>query len=267
MSVTRRNRYHIRNTSLALGRQEGHGRCSSFSATPNVVERAEPVLIDFRRLAASRFERAARWCRRYGARVGSRVLDSPRQFALPAISADLVTCSPSAVYLQRLLLTLSACPCRRQPVTVRAATIFVSGLAGFTFASGSIASPNFRILDRVTLDSRGGRPLLVPGSRSIVAAKFSSRHRGKASRVFRSRRAHLGGPFLGLLMTRSAGGLIFFLTALAATAIAIAILHVPDTDPPCRFVDSRGRAIWASGLAYISYAPSSTAAWRAWWPG
>ena len=183
--------------------------------------------------------------------------------ALPAISADLHTSLTGLQWtVNAYLVTLSSLLLLGGSLGDRFGRrqMFVTGLAGFTLASvlcGVAPTSEFLIAARAIQGVAGA--LLVPGSLSIIAATFHPDDRGKAIGAWSGLAgvASSVGPFLGgWLIDSVSWRLIFFLNVpLAATAIAIAIRHVPETRSSVQSpLDFTGAALVTSALAAISYA-------------
>ena len=183
--------------------------------------------------------------------------------ALPAIGADLHTSLTGLQWtVNAYLVTLSALLLLGGSLGDRFGRrrMFVTGLAGFTLASllcGVAPTAGFLIAARAIQGVAGA--LLVPGSLSIIAATFHHDDRGRAIGAWSGLAgvASSVGPFLGgWLIDSVSWRLIFFLNVpLAATAIAIAVRHVPETRSSTQSpLDFTGAALITSALACISYA-------------
>src|SRR5258706_6361366 len=183
--------------------------------------------------------------------------------ALPAIGADLHTSLTGLQWtVNAYLVTLSSLLLLGGSLGDRFGRrrMFVTGLAGFTLASllcGVAPTSGYLIAARAIQGVAGA--LLVPGSLSIIAATFHHDDRGKAIGAWSGLAgvASSVGPFLGgWLIDSVSWRLIFFLNVpLAATAIAIAIRHVPETRSSVQSpLDFTGAAFITLALACISYA-------------
>ncbi|MEP6659788.1 MAG: DHA2 family efflux MFS transporter permease subunit, partial [Acidimicrobiales bacterium] len=183
--------------------------------------------------------------------------------ALPAISADLGTSLTGLQWtVNAYLVTLSALLLLGGSLGDRFGRrrMFVMGLVGFTVASllcGIAPSSGFLIAARA-IQGVGGA-MLVPGSLSIIAATFHHDDRGRAIGAWSGLAgvASSVGPFLGGWLIDSLSWRLIFLinVPIAATAIAIALRHVPETRASTkRPLDLVGAALITVALAFISYA-------------
>lgn len=183
--------------------------------------------------------------------------------ALPTIGEDLGTSITGLQWIvNAYLVTLAALLLLGGSLGDRLGRrrMFVTGLAGFTLASllcGLAPSSGFLIAARA-IQGVGGA-LLVPGSLSIIAATFHRDDRGRAIGAWSGLAgvASSIGPFLGgWLIDAVSWRLIFLINIpLAATALAIAVRHVPETRSPTRQPqDVTGAALVTLALAGVSYA-------------
>ena len=183
--------------------------------------------------------------------------------ALPAISEDLGTSLTGLQWIvNAYLVTLSALLLLGGSLGDRLGRrrVFVVGLAGFTVASllcGLAPSSGFLIAARAVQGVGGA--LLVPGSLSIIAATFHPDDRVRAIGAWSGLAgvASSIGPFLGGWLIDAVSWRLIFLVnvPLAATAVAIAVRHVPETrsSTPSR-LDIPGAVLVTTALAGICYA-------------
>jgi EmrB/QacA subfamily drug resistance transporter len=182
--------------------------------------------------------------------------------ALPAISRDLHASVRGLQWmLDGYLITLSSLLLLGGSAGDRYGRrrVFVVGLAGFVAASvlcGFAPGVGFLVAARALQGVAGA--LLVPASLSIISSGFHPDDRGRAIGAWSGLAAVAGaaGPLLGgWLVDAASWRFIFFLNVpLAATAVVIAVRHVPETrDDEAGPLDVTGAALVSMGIALVSY--------------
>ncbi|HEX4755346.1 MAG TPA: MFS transporter [Candidatus Dormibacteraeota bacterium] len=139
--------------------------------------------------------------------------------------------------------------------------MFVFGLASFTAASVICGvAPNTLVLIAARAAQGIGGALLVPGSLAIISACFVPRDRARAVGLWSgmSGVTTAAAPFVGgwLVDTVSWRAIFFVNVPLAATAIAVAVKHVPETrdESAAAKIDLAGAVTISLGLAGLVYA-------------
>ncbi len=139
--------------------------------------------------------------------------------------------------------------------------LFVTGLVGFTVASGLCgAAPSIGTLIAARAVQGVGAALLIPSSLALVSSLFHPDDRGRAIGAWSglSGVSTAVGPFLGgWLVDAVSWRLVFLLNLpLAAVAIAIAVRHVPETRDARagRRPDVAGAVTGALGLGGVVFA-------------
>lgn len=213
-----------------------------------------------------RFDSAAgRWV------IGATVLGSGIAFldgtvvnvALPAIGADLEASLTGLQWVvNAYLITLSSLLLLGGSLGDRLGRrrVFVYGLVLFAVASTVCAlAPTAGALSAARAVQGVGGALLVPGSLAIIAATFHPDDRARAIGAWSGLAGVTSslGPFVGGWLIDSASWRFVFLIniPLAAVAIWIAVVHVPETSAGTRDpVDIPGAALITTSLASLSYA-------------
>ncbi len=213
-----------------------------------------------------RFDSAAgRWV------IGATVLGSGIAFldgtvvnvALPAIGADLGTSLTGLQWVvNAYLITLSSLLLLGGSLGDRLGRrrVFVVGLVIFATASALCAmAPSAGSLGVARAVQGVGGALLVPGSLAIIAATFHPDDRARAIGAWSGLASVTSsiGPFVGGWLIDSASWRLVFLIniPLAAAAIWIAIVHVPETSAGTREpLDVPGAVLVTTSLAALSYA-------------
>jgi EmrB/QacA subfamily drug resistance transporter len=183
--------------------------------------------------------------------------------ALPAISRDLHASVRALQWmLDGYLVTLSSLLLLGGSAGDRYGRrrVFVAGLAGFVATSvlcGMAPGVGFLVAARALQGVAGA--LLVPASLSIISSGFDPADRGRAIGAWSGLAAVAGaaGPLLGgWLVDAGSWRAIFFLNVpLAATAITIALRHVPETsDGEAGPLDGTGAVLASLGTALLAYA-------------
>lgn len=183
--------------------------------------------------------------------------------ALPAIGADLGTSLTGLQWVvNAYLITLSSLLLLGGSLGDRLGRrrVFVAGLVLFATASALCAmAPSAAYLGGARALQGVGAALLVPGSLAIIAATFHPDDRARAIGAWSGLASVTSsiGPFVGGWLIDSASWRLVFLIniPLAAAAMWIAIVHVPETSAGTRDpVDVPGAVLVTAALAALSYA-------------
>jgi EmrB/QacA subfamily drug resistance transporter len=139
--------------------------------------------------------------------------------------------------------------------------VFVIGTAWFALASALCGlAPNVETLIAARALQGIGGALLTPGSLAIISASFVPGDRARAIGAWSGFGGIAGaiGPFVGgWLVDAGTWRLVFLINLpLAATVIAVALRHVPESRNPAAVpgLDLPGAVLAACGLAGLTYA-------------
>jgi EmrB/QacA subfamily drug resistance transporter len=139
--------------------------------------------------------------------------------------------------------------------------VFVVGLVSFTAASVICGlAPNTLVLIAARALQGAGGALLVPGSLAIISACFVPEDRARAVGLWSgmSGAVTAGAPFVGgwLVDSVSWRAIFFINVPVAAAAIAVAVIHVPETrdETASGHPDYLGAMTASLGFAGVVYA-------------
>ena len=139
--------------------------------------------------------------------------------------------------------------------------VFVTGVIWFALASALCGlAPDIAVLVAARVLQGVGGALLVPGSLAIIQSSFASDDRPRAVGAWSGLGglASAAGPLLGGWLVVTAGWRWVFLLnlPLAATVVAVALRHVPETrdEQANRRFDVLGACLAALGLAGVTFA-------------